>query len=291
MNHVKYADGTELIYLASGAKKISSVPPALVSRPLSNRVIGTGHSIMDALKGALADAIEAMGGDPANFFGTEPGSQAGYRWSDDPAGPYKVRELLEEEGASYADFLGMEAGYYYAGSYRTTVQEMIVWADAFGAALTWHNAAAAVCERTWYISYWTNDPPVLFDADWRAAQDAEAALRYSIIEHVNDNRNEGTPAMGSIPLTEVFSEIWDAIDSGDVTGVAMVDFFADDIHPKLGYGIWAIVTTVLLVVFRIDPSEVPANAGINANIDPDVAAQLRPVIRAACLAALGTGLV
>lgn len=263
---------------------------AVTPLPLNQRLIVTGHSIPDAINGPLDDAITAMGGTPATFFGTGPFAGAQYRWENDPAGPLQVRSLLEAGGASYDAFIGIEASDYYLGSSRSTVQQFISFGNAFQFALEWHNAAAATGAQTYYGNFCRNDTAELFDASWRAAQDAEVLLWDSIIDDVNANKDVGTPDMLLVPWAQALMAVWDGIDSGAVTGTTMAAIFVDDIHPSSAIGRWIQIATTMAVVYHRHPDELPANAGTDANIDSGLAAQLRPIIWNVCRTTARTGL-
>lgn len=277
-------------------------PPAIEPLPLNQRLVITGHSIPDAVaRTPLADAISAMGGVIQRWSSTGPYASARFRWENRLESPDEVRGLMEAPGASYDAFIGIEAhgGVFTVGSDpvgRASVQTNTTQyaapepADAYAYALLWHDLAASTGAQTHYMSFWRNDPPQVFGADWRAAQVPEMPLWDGIVDYVNANKAAGTPAMRLIPLLSVFCAVYDAIQLGTVTGISMGDLFSDDVHPESGVGRWLMLATILSVVYRRHPDTLPANAGTQANIAPALAAQLRPVVWGVCLAATRTGL-
>ena len=267
-------------------------PPAITPEPLNQRLIVTGHSIPDAfVRVPLADAISAMGGTIQRWSSTGPYATAQFRWTNRPVNPDEVRGLMEAGGASYDALVGIEAhGGSYGSPPRASVQEHITFSDAYGYALLWHNLAASTGAQTHYMNFWRNDTAEVFGASWRAAQDIEMPLWNGIVDHVNANRAGGTPTMRLVPLLQVFCAVYDAIQAGTVTGITMPDLFFDDVHQNTPVGRWVSIATLLAVVYRRHPDELPANAGTQANISTGLAAQLRPIVWATCLALPRTGL-
>lgn len=279
-------------------------PPSITPLPLSQRLVISGHSIPDAVaRTPLAEAITAMGGTAQKWTATGPHSSAQWRWNNpvSTGTPDNVKALMEAPGASYDAFIGIEAhgSSYTVGSdpvgrasvqTNTTAYSPPAPSDAHAYALLWHNLAASTGAQTHYMSFWRNDPPRIFGADWRAAQVPELPLWDGIIDYVNANRAAGTPAMRLVPLLSVFCAVFDAIEAGTVTGLTMPSMFADDVHHESPAGRWLTLAAILAVVYRRHPDELPANAGTLANIAPALAAQLRPIVWSVCLSNPRTGL-
>ena len=272
--------------------------PDIEPLPLNSKLIVTGHSIPDAtVKGPMAAAISAMGGSADITTGTGPYASAEWRWNNDPAGPTQVKAALQAPGAAYDLFLGIEAhGGSYGSPGRASVAAQL---DTYGGpppaagydfGVRWHNAAAATGAQPFYANFWRNDSAQLYGSSWRASLNDEAPLWDGLIDYINANRNPGTPAMRLVPWLQVWMAIYDAIQAGTVTGVTMAQFFNDDVHIETSYGRWCQIATSLAVMYRRHPDELPANAGASANISAPLAAQLRPVIWAACLSNPRTGL-
>lgn len=260
--------------------------------PLNLRFVVTGHSIPDAIvRTPLAEAITAMGGTAQKWTATGPHVTAQWRWNNPvtTGTPDNVKALMEAGGAAYDAFLGIEAhGGNYGG--RASVQEHITWSDAYGYAVLWHNLAASTGAQTYYANFWRNDPSETFGSDWRAAQDSEIPLWDAIIDHVNANKAAGTPTMRLVPWLQVWCAVYDAIQAGTVTGVTMGAFFSDDVHPDTNAGRWLQLATLLAVVWRRHPDELPAAASSLATISSGLAAQLRPIVWNTCLSTARTGL-
>lgn len=275
----------------SGTKSVTPTPGETTDPgeplPLDARMIVTGHSIPNAvIKWPLAGMIQAMGYTPTIVAGTGPYATAKYRWENDPAGPDSVRMRLETSGSTGYDlFLGTEAhGGVYNG--RASVQEHITWSDAFGHALLWHNLAASKGAQTFYSNFWRNSPGNLFDAAWRASLNDEAPLWDSIIDHVNANKDSGTPDMRLVPWLEVFMAVYDGIQAGTITGISMPSLFTDDVHAESDAGKWIQMCTILVTMFNRPASEMPLSMNLEfsgtISISSGLAAQLRPIITAAC---------
>jgi hypothetical protein len=273
-------------------------PLPLEPVPLSARVALTGHSIMDNIaNGPLRSAILAMGGTSTTVdSSTGPYATAQIRWTDRFTNPDEIRGLLEAPGASYELFAGIEA--HGGNTGRKTVQEHINYSDAYIYATLWHNLAASAGAQTFYGNFWQDDTAEVWGADWRASCDVEAPRWNGIIDYVNANKAGGTGTMYLIPWLQVYMAIYDAIQAGTLTGVTMGDFFGDDVHPSALIGGWVQLATMVAVMYRRHPDELPASipwappdTGIVKEVTPALAAQLRPLIWATCLATPRTGLV
>jgi len=276
----------------------------ILALPLDQRLVVSGHSIPDATaKTQLTAAIASMGGAVQKWTATGPHSSAQWRW-DHPVEvgtPDNVKALLEAPGASYAAFIGTEA---HGGSYtngadlvgrasvlaNTTQYSPPAQSGANVYALLWHNLAGATGAQTYYMNFWRNDPALLFGSAWRAAQEPEKPLWTTIIDYVNANKAVGTSSMRMIPLLEVFCAVYDGIQAGTVTGITMANLFSDDVHIDTPIGRWVQLATILAVVYHRNPSELPANAGVDANISPALATQLRTIIWSTCLNDTRTGI-
>lgn len=266
-------------------------PPSAVS--LGSRLIVSGHSIPDAIvQYPWAGAISDAGYTPQVSAGTGPFASAAYRWDNDPRGPDAVKGLMQASGASYDLFLGTEA---HGGSYdgRASVQAHITGSNAYGYALLWHALAANTGAQTFYGNFWRDDPARRFDSAWRSAQDIEAPLWDGIIDHVNAHRARGTRPMLLVPWLQVFMAVYDAIETGAVTGVSMADFFTDNVHTSTR-GQWLQMATLMAVMYRQHPNNlsnvVSLQFGGTQSISPELAAQLRPIVWATCRATSRAGL-
>lgn len=272
---------------------VPSSGPTLTPVPLDARLVVTGHSIPDTIfKWPWAGVITDASLTPAIWSSTGPYATAGIRWTDRFVAPDEVRGLMEAGGADYDLFLGIEA---HGGDYdgRASVQTHITFSDAYGYALLWHNLAASTGAQTFYGNFWRNDAAETFGSAWRASCDVEAPLWDGIIDYVNANRAGGTPAMRLVPWLQVFMAIYDAIGAGTITGVTMGNFFSDTVHPNSN-GAWVQMATVMAVMYHRHPDQlshsVSLQFGGTQSIDSGLAAQLRPVIWAACVATPRTGL-
>lgn len=293
-----YRVGDYMVIYGTGGPRAASLAgaPTLTPVALNARTVVTGHSIPDAIFDWPWMGVPQAAGTTGNVWsGTGPYATAGYRWDSDPAGPDAVRALLTAGGSnSYDLFLGIEAhgGVYEDG--RASVAAHIEFSDAYGYALLWHNLAASKGCQTFYANFWRNDAAELWGSSWRASCNLEAPLWDGIIDYVNANRAGGTPAMRLVPWLQVFMAIYDAIQAGTVTGVTMGDFFADDVHCDTINGRWVQMATVMAVMFKRHPNEmpnsVPLEFGGTDTINSTLATQLRPIIWATCIGTARAGL-
>ena len=289
-----------LMFSASGVSSFNlataPVGPGLTPVPLGARLAVSGHSIPDAvIKWPWAGVITAAGATPDIVSTTGPYAGARFRWENEFPAPDLVKTAMEAPGASFDLFLGIEA---HGGDYdgRASVGG-IANTDAGPWGTLWHNLAASTGAQTFYGNFWRNAIPVgapVWDSAWRAAQDIEAPLWDEIIDYINANRAVGTTAMRLVPWLQVFMAVYDAIQAGTVTGATMSTFFSDDVHSDTIPGRWLQMATMLAVMYHRHPDEmpnaVPLEFGGFDTIDAGLAAQLRPVIWAACQSNPRTGL-
>ena len=266
--------------------------------PLSTELIVTGHSIpASIMMGALQGVIAAMGGTSDIKAGTGPYASADGRWNDDPDDPDAVKAILTG-GTPGAIFIGGEGhGGSYGSPGRASVQSYM---DLYGfpppsSAMQygrlWHDLAdAAGCSKIYYYNFHRDDTARLFGASWRASLNDEATLWDTLIDDLNAERAPGVKLLRLMPWLQVFMAVYDAIENGDVTGIAMVDLFTDNVHPDTPIGRWCLSCATLIVAYGRSASEMPANAGTDANISSGLATQLRPIITAACASNPRTGL-
>jgi hypothetical protein len=274
---------------ATPSPPAASPPPNGPRVPVSlgARLAVTGHSIPDAvIKYPWAGVIRAAGAAPNIVSTTGPFAGARFRWENEYAAPDLVKTAMQAPGASFDLFLGIEAhGGDYGG--RASVGGMVDNPDAGTWGTLWHNLAASTGAQTFYGNFWRNDPPRIFGSAWRASCDLEAPLWDGIIDYINANRAPGTSPMRLVPWLQVYMAIYDAIQAGQITGITMGNLFSDDVHPDR-IGRWVQMATMMSVMYHRHPDEmpnaVPLEYGGFETIDAGLAAQLRPVVWAACLA-------
>jgi hypothetical protein len=307
-------DDRVIDYTPSGAMTWlvgSTVPtdPVITPLPLNQRIVIGGHSITDAIaRTPLTEAISAMGGTVAKWTATGPHTTLLNRWNNPVASgtPDNIKALMEAGGADYDAFVTIEAhGGDYGG--RASVVEHMRWSDSYGLGVQWMNLAASTGAQTYLANFWRTDTAQTFGADWRnshttviwtgggggdsrAANLTELQAWDNLLDTINANRAGGTPVVRLVPWLQVHLAVWDAIAAGTVTGITMADIMSDDVHPDTNAGRWILLATLLAVVYRRHPDTLPANAGTQANISTGLAAQLRPIVWATCLATPRTGL-
>lgn len=274
--------------------------PALTPVAFDSKVVVTGHSVPDnVFQWPWSGVIEDKGFTLDIDSTTGPFATALGRWEGNFTGPDQVRPLMEAPGAAYDLFLGTEAhggGYTGQGGGGNSVLAHIEFSQARETAVLWHNLAASVGCQTFYASFWRNDTSETFGSAWRADLDNEVGPWNTIIDYVNANKAGGTPDMRLVPWLDVFMAVYDGIQSGAVTGLSMADVFVDDVHVETAVGQWLQMATVMAVMYQRHPDELgdswaTAFSGPRGSISSTLAAQLRPIVWAACTANPRTGLV
>ena len=100
--------------------------------------------------------------------------------------------------------------------------------------------------------------------------------------------------MRLVPWLQVYMAIYEAIQAGTITGHTMSDFFFDDVHTSTPIGSWVQMATMMAVMYHRHPDQMPVSVPLEFGgfdtIDSGLAAQLRPVIWAACQTNPRTGL-
>lgn len=284
-----------LIYTSAGARKFGlSDGPVLTPVPLDAKLAVTGHSVPDNIfDNPFGDVVAAAGLTPDIHIQLTPGSGAAARWEHAYGSTLKAD--MEAPGASFDMFLGIEA---FGGSYgsppRSSVVEHITFSNGYAFALLWHNLAASTGAQTFYANFWRDAQDEDWNANWRATCEPEAVHWDGIIDYVNANRDEGSPAMRLVPWLQVMAAVWDAIDAGTITSITMGDIFNDYVHCETPVGQWLQLATVLAVMYQRHPNElpnsIPLQGGGALTIDSGLAAQLRVIVWSVCTSLSRTGL-
>jgi hypothetical protein len=237
-------------------------------RPLSLRVVMSGHSLTDPITSPLGVMVRAAGGASANGMNIDnssiPGSPAEDRWQTDLDLPINARRDI----ANY-DMLVLTE--------RVPVRSTLKWHHSHDIALKWFTHAwlngngGKGAETVFYASWisWQSGPgnddkydlPDEQLIPFRERLELEMGDWQDIADHVNRNRPAGSPAMRVIPGPKVMAALYDAIAAGTAPGLtAMGQLFEDNIHPN-AMGTYPITLAHFAVMYGRDPHEVPTLRG------------------------------
>jgi hypothetical protein len=236
-------------------------------RPLTLRVVMSGHSLTDPITTPLSAMIEAVGGaatDGKIDSSSIPGSPAEDRWSTTLDLPVNARRDI----ANY-DLLVLTE--------RVPVRSTLQYHHSHDIALTWfthawqNGSGGKGAETVYYASWisWQSGPgnddkydlPDEQLIPFRERLDLEMGDWQDIANFVNKNRPAGSPAMRVIPGPKVMAALYDAIAAGQAPGLtAMGELFEDNIHPN-GIGAYPITLAHYAVMYGRDPHEVPTMSG------------------------------
>lgn len=232
-------------------------------RPLTLRVVMSGHSLTDPITTPLSAMIRAVGGAPAEgriANSSIPGSPAEDRWNTTLDLPVNARRDI----ANY-DMLVLTE--------RVPVRSTLKWHHSHDIALAWFDHAwkngngGKGAETVWYASWisWqsgpgNNDKYDLPDEQlipFRERLDLEMGDWQDIANFVNRKRMKGSPPMRVIPGPKVMAAVYDAIKAGTAPGLTRIEqLFEDNIHPN-GAGGYLIALAHYGVMYLRDPHEVP----------------------------------
>jgi hypothetical protein len=204
-------------------------------RPLTQRVIQSGHSLTDGIFGPLRDMVRLAGNNAVIIDkSTDPGSPMDWRWNNPPgSGQPDARHDI----ARYDTLVLTE---------RVPLSNTMPWHNSLDEALrwftnTWTNGNDGRGAETILYATWVNtdsgpnhenpydDPEgkIIF----RDRLPLEMVRWETILDHVNKNRPEGSVPMRMIPGPMLMAAIYDEIAAGNAPGLADIsDLFADSIH-------------------------------------------------------------
>jgi len=235
-------------------------------RPLSLRIIQSGHSLTDPIPDPLQAMIRAAGFRGQNVAkSTTPGSPMDWRWNNPPeyGQPDARHDIIDY------DILVLTE--------RVSVHDTIKWHNSLDQALTWFNhawtngnggkGAETILYATWVginsgpdAVNSSKDPQVLIG--FRKHMDLEMEGWQNILDYVNANRISGSPPMRMIPGPLLMAELYDAIERDEVPSLSDIrDIFSDDIHLN-DLGAYYIALAHYAVIFNRDPRGLPNRLGM-----------------------------
>lgn len=226
-------------------------------RPLTQRVVQSGHSLTDGILGPLRQMVSSVG-NPSVVIdqSTIPGSPMDWRWSHSS----KDAQTDARYGISRYDTLVLTERVPLSGTFP--------WHNSPDEALRWFNntwtkgkdgqGAETILYATWvsidsgpHSENPHNDPDG--HIPFRERLPREMVQWNAILDYVNENRPSGSPPMRLIPGPLLMAAIYDEIAAGNAPGINHIsDLFSDDIHLN-GMGTYYIALAHFAVIYDRDP--------------------------------------
>ncbi len=235
-------------------------------RLLTQRVIQSGHSLTDGIFGPLREMVRSAGNNSVIIDqSTGPGSPMDWRWTNPPGyGQPDARHDI----ANYDTLVLTE---------RVPLSNTMPWHNSTEQALLWFvnawekgnqgKGAETILYATWVgidsgpnsENQW-NDPEGLLS--FRDRLPLEMARWETMLDYVNENRPNGSPAMRMIPGPLLMAAIYDEIEAGNAPGLEDIsDLFEDDIHPN-SLGNYYIALAHFAVIYGRDPRGIQNFGGV-----------------------------
>lgn len=246
---------------------------AFAERPLSTRVIMSGHSLTDPIPPYLAAMVGSAGGRGAVIDrSTIPGSPMDWRWNH-PGQPVDARA---EIGRYDLLVLTERVPLLDTMTYHNSSQEALRWVEH-----AWVQGVETVLYATWVTL--ATGPDATDDESraglsFRERLEREQARWDEIRAHVNDNRPEGMAEMQMIPGPQIMLALEAAIASGQAPGLRDIrDVFYDDIHVN-DIGAYIMALAHFAVIYDRDPRDVPQGLGRIAVPERELARWLQGLV-------------
>jgi hypothetical protein len=284
---------TSLFFGMAGLSTLVDNAAHAKEKPLSLRVIQSGHSLTDGIPDPLIAMIRDAGLRGAVVDrSTIPGSPMDWRWNNSPGhGLPDARAAI----GNY-DVLVMTE--------RVSLSGTLPWHNSLEQALIWFNhawtegnggkGAETILYATWVgldsgpgaVNPY-NDPEG--HIPFRGRLDLEMAGWEQIKDHVDNNRIAGSPPMRMIPGPLLMAEIHDAIEAGEVPDIADIsDLFRDDIHLN-DLGAYYIALAHYAVIFKRDPRGLSNRLGAQRSPSPALAKWMQEKVWAVVNSYHGSG--
>jgi hypothetical protein len=255
---------------------VSSIAVALISvwattaqaqeRPLTQRVIQSGHSLTDGILNPLRQIVGFAGNKAAVIDNsTIPGSPMDWRWNHAPGyGKPDARHDI----ARYDTLVLTE---------RVSLSNTVPYHNSLDEALRWFtnawingndgNGAETVLYATWVnIDSGPNSENPYKDPEghitFRERLPLEMERWKTILEHVNDNKPINSEPMRIIPGPRLMAAIYDEIAEGNAPGITDIsDLFSDNIHLN-NLGNYYIALAHFAVIYGRDPRGIQNLSGV-----------------------------
>lgn len=257
-----------------------AVDRGVLPKPLSIRVIESGHSLTDPIADKLSEMLRAMGADAASVaLSTSPGSLMEHRWRTSPEKP------MPDARAAIGDYDML------------VITERVPLSNTFPShnskveALKWFRHAwrkgngGAGAETVLYATWVHIDSGPDFDnvyrdpeahLPWRERLPLEIARWEQIVDYVNARRPKGAPPMRIIPGPQIMAAMDDAVAQGAAPGLtSILELFTDTIHLN-DVGAFLIALAHYAVIYGRDPRELPDRIGADGR--PELAAFMQDLV-------------
>jgi len=249
------------------------IAPGFAERPLSSRVILSGHSLTDPIPPYLAAMVGAAGGRGAVIErSTIPGSTLDWRWAN-PGQPVDAKAEIGRY-----DLLVLTE--------RVPLLDTMVWHNSPQEALAWVTHAWEAGAETVLYATWVTlavGPDATDDESRAGLPFQERLLREQgrwdkIRAYVNDNRPAGMGELQMIPGPQIMLALEAAIAAGEAPGLNDIrDVFYDDIHVN-DIGAYVMALAHFAVIYDRDPRDLPLGLGRVAVPEPDLARWLQALV-------------
>ncbi|MEL6683335.1 MAG: hypothetical protein AAFQ09_11945 [Pseudomonadota bacterium] len=226
-------------------------------RPLTLRVVQSGHSLTDVIMEPLRFLVKSSGVRRAAIDkSTIPGSPMDWRWDHaDPDNATDARYNIDKYDVMVlTERVGLSGTMPWHKSERQALQWFThAWEQGNGG-----EGAETILYATWVNTdsgpNWENpykDPDGAFT--FRERMPREMAGWRQIQSHVNDNRPAGSPEMRMIPGPMLMAAMYDEIEAGRAPGFKDIsDLFQDRIHLNETGG-YFIALAHYAVIYNRDP--------------------------------------
>lgn len=248
-------------------------------RPLTTRVIQSGHSLTDPIPPVLTRMVHAAGGSGVIAQSTIPGSPMEWRWENPTTSPDARLQIADFDVLVLTERVPLSNTLPWHGSEKSALE----WFEH-----AWTNGNGGKGAETILYASWVgidsgpsgpnphNDPEA--HIPWRDRLPLEIERWEQIADFVNANRPDGSPAMRVIPGPQIMAAIHDGIADGSAPDLkAISELFSDTIHLN-DLGAYAIALAHFAVIYGRDPRDLPADLGAGKAPSPALANWLQEIV-------------
>ncbi len=257
---------TWFAFLASAVFFLSVSIANAQERPLTQRVVQSGHSLTDSIIYPLRLMVQNAGVRNATIDNSSlPGSPMDYRW-----------DHAERSVQTDARF-NIDRYDTLVLTERVALSGTMPWHNSTTVALRWFNHAwthgndGKGAETILYATWVSVDSGPLYENPWKDADGhipfrerlpREMADWQEIQDYVNANRPSDAPPMRMIPGPRLMAAIYDEIEAGRAPGLTHIsDLFIDDIHLN-DIGSYYIALAHFAVIYNRDPRGLQNQTGV-----------------------------
>jgi hypothetical protein len=226
-------------------------------RPLTQRVIQSGHSLTDGVLPPLAILVK-LAGNPSVVMdkSTIPGSPMEIRWREAPG--FDAPDARNDIADYDTLVLTERASLSNTMPFHNSLEQALLWFENAWTNGNGGNGAETILYATWVdIESGPDFDNPHKDSEgnipFRQRLDLEMARWEEMRTYVNENRPEGSPEMRMIPGPLLMAAIYDDIAAGSAPGLTDIsDLFADTIHLN-NLGDYYIALAHFAVIYGRDP--------------------------------------